>query len=129
MSSFIRDEDIIYSISFGPILIEDGIPLTHEWYPLGEIHDQYSRAGIGQIDNCHYLYMALSYGDWPSLWTVDQFADQFAKKPVKTAYCLDGGQTAEIVFKGAPYNNVDFGTERAVSDALIFVTAVSAEPE
>jgi hypothetical protein len=46
----------------------------------------------------------------------------FAEKPVRTAYCLDGGQTGEVVFRGEPYNYIDFGVERTVSDILWFAT-------
>lgn len=127
VTAFIQDEDIIFSLSFGPILVKDGEPQYHNWYPLGEINDHYSRAGIGQIDHCHYLYMALNFGELPPSWTVDQFAEHFAKKPVRTAYCLDGGQTAEVVFNGAPYNRVDYGSERETSDILFFVTAIPSE--
>ena len=49
----------------------------------------------------------------------------FAEEPVITAYCLDGGQTGEVVFRGEPYNHVDFGAERNVSDIIYFATAVS----
>ena len=55
-----------------------------------------------------------------------QFAQHFAEKPVQTAYCLDGGQTGEVVFRGTPYNYIDFGVERTVSDILYFATAVSS---
>ena len=41
-----------------------------------------------------------------------------------TAYCLDGGQTEEVVFRDQAYNYMDFGNERVVSDILYFVTAI-----
>ena len=82
----------------------------------------YSRAGIGQIGPLHYLYMSLNHGSHEARWTVTQFAEHFAEKPVRTAYCLDGGQTGEVVFRGEPYNYIDFGVERTVSDILWFAT-------
>ena len=127
MERFIRDNDVLFSVAFGPVLIRDGQPLTHTWYPLGEINEHFSRAGIGQIDRCHYLYMALSFGDEAPAWTVDEFAAHFARKPVRSAYCLDGGRTAELVFRGTPYNHVDYDDEREISDILFFVTAISED--
>jgi exopolysaccharide biosynthesis protein len=122
---FVEENNIAFSLAFGPVLVEDGKPRTCTWYPLGEIDEGYSRAGIGQIDHCHYLYMSLNYGDLPSQWTVNEFAEHFSEKPVKTAYGLDGGQTAEVVFRGEPYNHVDFDQEREISDILYFASMQS----
>ena len=68
--------------------------------------------------------MSLNHGDKSARWTVNQFAEHFAEEPVITANCLDGGQTGEVVFRGEPYNHVDFGAERNVSDIIYFATAV-----
>jgi hypothetical protein len=88
----------------------------------------YSRAGIGQIGERHYLYMALSHGNREARWTVNQFGEHFAWKPVQTAYCLDGGQTGELYFCGSVYNYIDFNKERPVSDILYFATAIPDSP-
>jgi len=124
IQQFLKENDIIFSLAFGPILVQDGEPVTCSWYPAGEIDKGYSRAGIGQMGERHYLYMSLNHGDKSARWTVNQFAEHFAEKPVITAYCLDGGQTGEVVFRGEPYNHVDFGAERNVSDIIYFATAV-----
>ena len=121
---YMADNDILFSIAFGPVLVEDGEPLSCTWYPVGEVLQGYSRAGIGQMGPCHYLYMSLNHGDQTARWTVDQFARHFADKPVLTAYCLDGGQTEEVVFRGQAYNYMDWGKERVVSDIIYFVTAI-----
>ena len=121
---FMEENDLLFSIAFGPVLIEDGQPLSCSWYPVGEVNQGYSRAGIGQMGPCHYLYMSLNHGDRAARWTVDTFAQHFAQKPVITAYCLDGGQTEEVVFRGQAYNYMDFGKERAVSDIIYFATAI-----
>ena len=121
---YLEENDIVFSLAFGPILVEDGEPVFCNWYPAGEIDKGYSRAGIGQMGERHYLYMSLNHGDKSARWTVNQFAEHFAEKPVVTAYCLDGGQTGEVVFRGEPYNHVDFGAERNVSDIIYFATAV-----
>ena len=43
---------------------------------------------------------------------------------MRWAYCLDGGQTGEMVFRGRPYNHIDFGWERTVSDNIYFASAI-----
>lgn len=120
---YVEENDIAFSLAFGPLLVEDHEPLPCPAYPLGEVRDTYSRAAIGQIGPRHYLYMAVNFGTYPPPWNVEQFAQQIARKPVVTAYCLDGGQTAEAVFRGKPYNYIDFGEERRVSDVLCFFSA------
>ena len=123
---FIQDNNILFSVAFGPVLVENGQAVPCGWYPVGEVGLGYSRAGIGQMGPLHYLYMSLNHGSHEARWTVTQFAEHFAEKPVLTAYCLDGGQTGEVVFRSEPYNYIDFGLERKVSDILCFTTAVSA---
>lgn len=125
LRSFIQDKDILFSVAFGPILVEDGAVQVCDWYPMGEVDQGYSRAGIGQVDRLHYLYMSLNHApEMAARWTVNTFAEHFGEKGVRNAYCLDGGQTGELVFQGEPFNHIDFGAERLVSDILYFASAL-----
>ena len=128
LKQYIADNDILFSMSFGPVLVRDGQVRQCEWYPVGEIDRGYSRAGIGQVDKLHYLYMSLNHSpEKDARWTVNEFALHFGEKPVVNAYCLDGGQTGEIVFQGRAYNHVDVvngQNERPVSDNIYFATAI-----
>ena len=125
MEQFLQDNSILFSISFGPVLVENSQPVECDWYPAGEIDKGYSRAGIGQFDKLHYYYMSLNHSpERAARWTVNQFGREMCNKGVKTAYCLDGGQTSEIVFRGEPYNYIDYGSERGVSDIIYFATAI-----
>ena len=128
LEQYIADNNILFSISFGPILVRDGQVRQCDWYPVGEIDKGYSRAGIGQVDKLHYLYMSLNHSpEKEARWTVNEFARHFGEKPVINAYCLDGGQTGEIVFQGRAYNHVDVVNgqkERPVSDNIYFATAI-----
>ena len=126
LRQYIEDNDILFSVAFGPVLVENGEARTCEWYPLGEAFDLYSRAGIGMVDECHYLYMSLNHGSQPARWTVNEFARHFAEKPVFTAYCMDGGQTGQVVFRNTPYSYMDYGEERVVSDILYFVMQLNS---
>ena len=136
MQQFIDDNDIIFSIAFGPVLVENGELNTsyfdEEWYPIGEINTGYSRAGIGQVDELHYLYMSLNHSNEKAArWHTKEFAEHFYEKGVINAYSLDGGQTSEIVFQGnEAYNHVDHvnGTSsRQVSDMIYFASAIHGE--
>ena len=137
VQQFITDNDIIFSVAFGPVLVENGMLNTsrdfeEEWYPIGEVNTGYSRAGIGQVDKLHYLYMSLNHSDEKQArWHVKEFAQHFYEKGVISAYNLDGGQTGEIVFQGnEAYNHVDHvnGTSsRQVSDMIYFASAINGE--
>ena len=137
VQQFITDNDIIFSVAFGPVLVENGMlnasrDFEEEWYPIGEVNTGYSRAGIGQVDKLHYLYMSLNHSDEKQArWHVKEFAQHFYEKGVISAYNLDGGQTGEIVFQGnEAYNHVDHvnGTSsRQVSDMIYFASAINGE--
>ena len=130
LQQYLKENKIRFSLSFGPVLVRDGKVRQCDWYPLGEIDQGYSRAGIGQVDRLHYLYMSVNHSpEAEARWTVNQFARHFGEKAVQNAYCLDGGQTAEIVFRDRPYNAIDYGVERPVIDDLYFVTARSGDWE
>ena len=125
LEQFIRDNDVIFSIAFGPVLVENGEVQDCTWYPAGEPTQGYSRAGIGIYDELHYFYMNLNHSpEKAARWTVNEFAQHMHDKGIDTAYGLDGGQTGEIVFNGEPYNYIDFGAERLVSDIIYFGTCI-----
>jgi exopolysaccharide biosynthesis protein len=96
-----------------------------DYYPLGEVRDIYSRAGLGKLDDLHYLLVAVNEenGYW-RVPTMDRFADQMMSFGCEKAYALDGGQTAAIVTNDKLINRPDFGNQRTVSDIIYFATAV-----
>ena len=62
IQQFIDDNDVVFSVAFGPVLVENGQAVPCDWYPVGEVGLGYSRAGIGQMGPLHYLYMSLNHG-------------------------------------------------------------------
>lgn len=125
---FIEDNDVIFAIAFGPILVENGELKETFSYPLGEINKQYSRAAIGQIDKLHYILMTNSFQDYlSSMPTINGAAALIYRTGVKNAYALDGGQTGVLYIDGGPFNHVDFGWERLMSDIIYFATAIPEE--
>ncbi len=128
VQKFVDDNDILFSMAFGPILIKDGELYNSNYaYPIGESFDQYSRAGIGMVSEHHYLYMNVqniaSRADIPRA-TLKGFAEIMYSKGLVEAYNLDGGQTGEVYINGHTFNHVDWGNERAVSDIFYFATAI-----
>ncbi len=128
--SFLQEHNVVFSLSFGPILVEDGVlqsPESYGSYPIGEINNIYSRSGIGQLGEKHYLIATLGeqgpYNTRAQLYT---FAGYLADKGCRSAYTLDGGQTAVMIFNGETFNRVDWGSERTMSDIVYFATAKDA---
>lgn len=131
LQQFVTDNNVIFGMAFGPILVKDGeLQQLSGSYGggIGEMYEQYSRAGIGQVDKLHYLYMTVNHSkDATPRADVNTFAKIIYSKGVKNAYNFDGGQTSEIIFNGNMYNYVDWGNERTVSDIIYFATAIPNE--
>lgn len=125
MWNYMLDNDVLFSLSFGPILVDNGVLQHCDSYPIGEMNLEYSRAGLGMVDDLHYLYMTVNHcnGQNPRC-NVNEFAELMLQKGCYKAYNLDGGQTSEIVFHGKPINYIDFNAERTVTDIIYFATAL-----
>lgn len=122
---YVRENNIRFSLSFGPILIEDGNVVAPKRYPIGEIEREFSRAALCQQGQLHYVTVTanteLHYYQLP---TIADFAQVLQEVGVKKAYTLDGGQTATIVIEDALFNDVEYGCQRDISDIIYFATAV-----
>ncbi len=128
---FIDDNDIMFSLAFGPVLIENGRVNYVDDYPIGEIWDEYARSAMGQIDKLHYLMLVMNRDD--SLGAernarLDEVRDAMWEKGCKQAYALDGGQTAIVLINNQRITQVTpYGWERIYSDMLYFATALTPE--
>lgn len=128
IEDYMKENGISFSLSFGPILVKDGEMQFNETYPIGQIDELYSRAGIGQVDTLHYIYMVISNtGKGSPRATTDGFAQIMYDKGAVNAYNLDGGQTGEYTFNGSVESLVDFGNERTVSDIIYFGSSLPEE--
>lgn len=122
---FIEDNDVLFAIAFGPILVENGEATVTKSYPVGEVMQRYTRASIGQFETLHYLLMTAGFEDnLYNVMDINGAAQVMASKGVERAYAVDGGQSAVIYFKDGPFNHVDFGEERTQSDIIYFATAI-----
>lgn len=127
---FIADNDILFSTSFGPILVENGEIYSTVSYPVGEVFSYFARSAIGMTDELHYLLMVTS-SENSRLYIDGMYASTAAQimhdRGCVKAYELDGGQTAVIIFNGTPANGIVYGAERTMSDILYFSSAIPEE--
>lgn len=123
---FIEENDVLFSLVFGPVLIDNGVDVTPVSYAWGEIDDTYARSALGLLGERHYLTMNINcqQPDYYYLATLRQAADAMVRRGCLKAYTLDGGQTATTVFNGQLINPVQFGWEKDISDIIYFATAL-----
>lgn len=125
VAQFVEENNVRFTVCFGPLMLLDGeyrVPYT---YSLGEITECYPRAALCQMDKLHYVLVAANteapnYG----MPTVSQFARSLQEMGIPTAYTLDGGQTATIVMNDQTINTISYGSEREISDIIYFATAM-----
>lgn len=122
---YIEDNNIRFSLAFGPALVDNGEMVAPAGYPLGEVSDIYSRAALCQVDSLHYMLVTLNgEKQYQNRADIQTFAERLAEMGVDKAYALDGGQTAVIAMDGETINRVDFDEERRISDIIYFATAL-----
>ena len=126
---FVDTHNIRFSLAFGPILVDNGQRVEPERYHLGEIDENYARAGLGQLGQRHYLLATANTGDgYRNVPDIHQFANNMHKAGCIKAYALDGGQTAVIAMNDQLINKVVYGYQRKISDIIYFATAVPETP-
>ncbi len=127
--TFIEENDVVFSLCFGPVLIDNGQDVTPATYPWGEVNSEYARSVLGMLGEKHYLTININcqMPDYYYLVTLRQAADAAIAKGCIKAYALDGGQTATTVFHGKLINPVQFGWEKQISDVIYFASAIPNE--
>ena len=123
MQKFIDDNDIRFSLAFGPILIEDGkIPQLKLDYPEGETRAPNARLALCQMDSLHYLLVIASIEPpYEKGVVLKKFAEDLATLGCDKAYNMDGGRSATMIMNNQLQN---FIYERLISDIIYFATAI-----
>lgn len=122
---FVDENNIRFSVAFGPALIDKGVKMTFPNYLLGEVRQRYARAAICQMDELHYLLVtAGSEGRYKASPTVPEVQEVLYSFKPWMAYSLDGGQTAAIVMNNKLINRVVYDHQRNISDIIYFATAI-----
>lgn len=122
---FVDDNNISFSLAFGPILVDNGVRREIKHYMLGEVHQKYARAALCQMGKLHYLVVVAN----KKHQTIHQFARHIESFGCQKAYTLDGGNTGSIVMNGTLINETTFGYERFQGDIIYFCTAVPDHTE
>lgn len=130
---FVDENNIDFSLAFGPILINNGERCDPDMYYLGEINKEYPRAALCQQDDLHYILVfcnkkTSNYAKSPTIRT---FTNRLEALNCKMAYTLDGGKTGTVSMRGQHLNSLN-DSERWISDIIYFATAIpspDAPPE
>ncbi len=130
VEAYVEENDVKFSLAFGPVLIDEGKKEKLGAYGLGEIYEGYDRCAFGKLDDLHYLLMTVTReGKYRVAGTLEQAQGYLYEKGCVQAYTLDGGQTCSLVFNGELVNNVNYGGERFMSDIMYFASAVPGTVE
>lgn len=125
VQQFVDENDIQFSLAFGPILVNNGVQSNPDFYGLGEPMEKYPRTAIGQDGELHYFFVCANHeGNYTSSLTIPQFAAQLEKFGVDKFYTLDGGQTGAIALNDQQINTPWHDAQRRVTDVVYFATAV-----
>lgn len=127
---FVDDNNIRFSVAFGPVLVENGVPRPHHEYTdylMGSVNGDYSRIALCQRDDLHY-FIAIAGQDASyncyRLITLAEFQKHIVEFGCKMAYTMDGGQTATMVLNDQLINRPSYDSERDISDIIYFATAI-----
>lgn len=123
MQRYIEENDIRFSLSFGPILVEDGeLCKIKIEYPVGEAKINNARAALCQMDSLHYLLVIASIEPpYDKGVLLTDFAATLEEMGCEMAYNLDGGRSATLIMNDTLQNYI---FERPVSDIIYFATAI-----
>ena len=125
VQKFVNENNISFSLSFGPVLVDNGVRCEPKDYAYGEVNGKFPRAALCQMGQLHYLViMANSERQYFNTPTIHDFARNIAKMGCQKAYALDGGNTGTIVMNNQLINVPSLGYERLLSDIIYFCSAV-----
>ncbi len=93
-------------LSFGPVLLRDG-EITEQTKNISAHQSNNPRMGIGLVEKGHYVaIMAEGRIKGSKGCTLSEFAQMFLDKGCVSAYNLDGGGTATMMFMGEYINQL-----------------------
>ena len=128
--AYVDENNIRFSVAFGPVLVENGVPRPqHEYsnYLMGSVGEEHSRIALCQRDELHY-FVAIAGQDAKyncyRLITLSEFQKHIVEFGCKMAYTMDGGQTATLVMNDKLMNRPSYDSERDISDIIYFATAI-----
>lgn len=125
IDAYVEENDVRFSLAFGPVLVDNFEVVPTYSYPVGEIENHYPRAAICYMGELHYLLVACNQEDnLKNVATIERLAETMQSLGCEKAYALDGGQTAVIVTNDELINRPSYGYQRTLSDIVYFATAI-----
>lgn len=125
IDAYVEDNNVRFSLAFGPVLVDNYEVVPTYSYPVGEIENRYPRAAICGMGDLHYLLVTCNQEEnLKNVASIELFAKSLQSLGCEKAYALDGGQTAVIVTNDELINRPSYGYQRTLSDIVYFATAV-----
>ena len=126
----IDGKKIINAFYFGPILVENGeVPDQFTNFKYLEPDKCYCRSAICQIGPLHYKLILTTMQETHSTTGLPlrAFARICRDEGAQSAYNLDGGRSASLIFHGELANSSDKKEPRDVTDIVYFASAWNGE--
>lgn len=127
--AYLAENDIMFSMTFGPALVKNGVPISEDetkaYKGEGGVAYRNPRTAIGQLGPLHYLFCTVDgRNDDSNGIIISELAAILAEKGCVSAYNLDGGGSATMVFRDKVYNATPSGNQRYIADIVFIATAV-----
>ena len=120
----VEGKRIINAFFFGPILVQDGKRLVYISGDGRAEDEPRQRMAIAQAGPLHYkVICCATHARGSRGMTLYQFANLVARQNVQTAYNLDGGNSAMLIFNGEKINDPDNPDTREICDIIYFASA------
>ncbi len=116
---------LVSAIGGGPQIVRNGVPVfrASEAFTTAQLSPRTSRSGVGQLADGRIVLVAVD-GSQPGRsvgMTNFELAQALVRLGAITAMALDGGGSTTMAFDGALLNRPSAGSERSISDALLFL--------
>jgi hypothetical protein len=116
---------LVSAIGGGPQIVRDSVPVfrASEAFTTAQLSPRTSRTGVGQLADGRIILVAVD-GSQPGHsvgMTNFELAQALVRLGAVTAMALDGGGSTTMAFDGALLNRPSAGSERSISDALLFL--------
>ncbi len=127
---FVDENNIRFSMAFGPVLVENGVPRPYAEYAdyaRGKPDEDHSRIALCQRGPLHYLIVIAGQSPKDNCYrliTMSEFQKHIVEFGCDMAYTLDGGQTATMVMNDQLMNRPSYNSQRDISDIIYFATAI-----
>ncbi len=127
-AELIAEDGVENCISFGPILIQDGVRTPEKTLEKDWLFKTNPRVGVGMVEPGHFIVIVGGYrSDYPKAnlgWDLNEFTDLMGSYGCQQAYNMDGGVSAALIFMGERLNRggnkKDWSQLRTLPDGLLF---------